>query len=303
MPPQDASLRGALCPRGADVVRAEHIEQSDAHDSQVQRDEEKREGDPGQHHVTCPVSKAAAENRIVVERTGEICGLPGQPAVAARGRDVPPIPGERLQHDADHDRVRRDPDQRDREKRLVEPRSRTRCGEHRRRNREHYDQHDAAERQPAGHCRRANHLRSHMRADQLVVGVEAETLVGDAEVAVECPPDELRVLRRDRPVDAQPMPRLRDHRRRRVLRVDQKGGRLLRDREVDRECDHGEHPEQDDADQDPAEEIAPANRHQRTAFGSSTERIDSPSWLNASTVTKIATVGRSVGQALNVVGS
>src|SRR5215204_70003 len=170
------------------------------------------------------------------------------------------------------------------------------------RSRPERDRHEQHQHEPADGERRRD-LRSvpHHRADRLANDLTAEERnrrPRGAEIAVQRAPDELRVLRGDRRVDAERVPRLRDLGRRRMLDVDDERRRVLRHLEVEEERHDRHDPEQDDRDREPTQD----EPDHRSPLGSVASRSPSLNWLRANTVRKIASDGHTVSQGCVVAG-
>ena len=88
--------------------------------------------------------------------------------------------------------------------------------------------------------------------------------------------------------------------RRRLLHIHEEARGVGRDRLVERERKEAEQEQQDDRGAEPAEGEAEGGH--RTPRGSKASRSPSPKSVSASTVRKIAALGRIVSQGENVVG-
>ena len=124
--------------------------------------------------------------------------------------------------------------------------------------------------------------------------------VGDPEIAVDEPPEVVAVLLVERIMKMKRFLRLGNLVRRRLLHVHEEARRVGRDRLVERERQEAEDEQQDDRRPEPAEREA-EGRH-RAPRGSKASRRPSPNSVSASTVRKIAALGRIVSHGENVVG-
>ena len=270
VPPDDSRLGGALRPRGADVGLPEDLDHPRPDDPRVERHEEEREADPGQDQVLRPVGRAAAGVLHRVADAGEERArrrLREQRAVAGDGEDLPALGEEELHDQREHERVRRDPGERDGGDRAVDQRVRLGGGDRAERDRDQQQHDRAAEDERRGHPRRLPELAAdRLTRDVLTAHRQPGGLPVATEVGVREPPHPLLVLDVDRPVGAEQVPRVGDLLRRGALHVDQEPGRLGRDLHEQQKGQEREQQEQDEQDQEPPDEER-ERRHQRRPLG------------------------------------
>jgi hypothetical protein len=168
--------------RGLHVVRVQGLEHVRPDHPHVERGEEDRERQPRQDHVVGPLDGPAAARRGVDEV-----------AVAAERHGVEAEAEEVGEHQADPERMGRDPDQDTRHRDPVEEAAGSEGGEDPDRNRDQQPEEGPAEDEPRRHRRRGSEdLRDALAVDE-----------GAPEVAADQVREELRVLGVDRPVDVQ----------------------------------------------------------------------------------------------------